>query len=95
MTGTAEHVSLEDRYPVPEGKTGIMHTLCHKGDVPLMWNANERDDVEFARKAFDDAKKQGYVAYRSEGKDGHRGEVLRRFDPKAERIILVKQHQGG
>jgi hypothetical protein len=92
---TTDHVSLEDRYPVPAGKTGIMHTLFSKGDVPLMWNAQDRDDVKVAEKAFDDARAKGYVAYRSEGKDGHRGEVLRKFDAKAERIILVKQHQGG
>lgn len=95
MTETPQLSTVEDRYPIPEGKTGIMHTLARSGDVPLMWNAQDRDDVAIARKAFDDALKSGYIAYTAEGKEGKRGEVIRRFRPEAERIILVKQHQGG
>lgn len=87
--------TLEEHYPVPDGKTGILHELCKKGDVPVMWNKDEPDEVAVARKAFDDARKAGFMAYKAEGKDGHRGEVIKRFDPAAERIILVKQHQGG
>jgi hypothetical protein len=87
--------TLEERYPVPAGSTGIMHELCRKGDVPIMWNKDSDDEVEIARKAFDDAKRAGFIAYKAEGKDGHRGEVMRKFDPGAERIILVRQHQGG
>jgi hypothetical protein len=86
---------LEDRYPIPEGSTGIMHTLCHKGDVPIMWNKDNPEEVALARKAFRDAKASGFVIYLSEGKDGHRGRVIDEFVPNAERLIMVKQHQGG
>jgi hypothetical protein len=88
-------VPLEDRYPVPAGKTGIMHQLCAKGDIPIMWNKDDADEVAVARRAFDDARKAGFIVYRAEGKDGSRGEVITRFDPKAERLIMVKQHKGG
>jgi hypothetical protein len=94
-TSPAGPRTLEDKYPVPPGKTGIMHELCSRGDVPVMWDRNEPDEVAVARKTFQEAKKKGMIAYRAEGKDGHRGEVIRDFDPAAERIILVRQHQGG
>lgn len=87
--------TLEDKYPIPEGKTGIMHQLCSKGDVPIMWNKDNTDEVAIARKAFDDARKAGFIIYRAEGKDGHRGEVVKRFDPADERLIMVRQHVGG
>jgi hypothetical protein len=90
-----EHQTLEDRYPIPEGKTGIMHALCDKGDIPYMWNRKDRDEVSAAEETFNSHIARGYLAYRAEGKDGHAGEVLRKFDPKAERIIFVKQHVGG
>lgn len=98
MTATDEHTGplpLEERYPIPEGKTGIMHQLCNKGDVPIMWNRNEPEEVAIARKAFDDARKAGFIIYKAEGKDGHRGEVVKRFDPADERLIMVRQHVGG
>jgi hypothetical protein len=92
---TAQPATLDDKYPIPEGKTGIMHALCSKGDIPFMWNGQDPDDVGAARKFFADQKKKGYIAYRSEGKDGHRGQVIHDFEPEAERIIFVKQHVGG
>lgn len=98
MTATADETrpaTLEERYPVPEGKTGIMHELCNKGDVATFWNAREPDEVREAKAEFDRKKAAGFMAYRSEGKDGHRGEVMTKFDAKAERIIFVKQHVGG
>lgn len=98
MTAIADQPAastLEERYPVPEGKTGIMHELNRHGDTAYFWNAGDRDEVSAARAHFDEMKRKGFIAYTSEGKDGHRGSVITKFDPKAERIIFVKQHQGG
>jgi hypothetical protein len=75
--------------------TGVLHTLDHTGDTRIMWDKGNEDEVATARKTFDDLRKKGYVAYRAEGKKGDRGEVIRAFDPDAERIILVKQLVGG
>jgi len=35
------------------------------------------------------------MAYKAEGKNGERGEQIRKFDPDAERIILAKPLVGG
>jgi hypothetical protein len=94
MTMT-EHRALEDRYPIPDGMTGIMHHLNRQGDVPIMWNKNNPDEVELARNAFDTARKNGFVIFRSEGKDGHRGEVVHEFNPADQRLIMVKRPEGG
>ena len=72
-----------------------MHTLDHTGDQKVMWDSSAPDEVDAARATFDSLKKKGYLAYRAEGKKGEKGEQIRTFDPDAERIILVKPHQGG
>jgi hypothetical protein len=74
----------------------MMHTLDHTGDQRVMWDSGNKDEVEAARRTFDDlVGNKKYLAYRAEGKKGEKGEQLRKFDPEAERIILVKQHVGG
>ncbi len=60
-----------------------------------MWDRTAPDEVAAARQAFDDLKKKGYLAYRAQGKKGDQGELMRTFDPDAERIIMVKPSQGG
>ena len=80
MTDTAQHQ---------------MHTLDRTGDQKVMWDSAQPDEVAAARETFDRLKKAGYLAYKAEGRKGERGEQIRTFDPEAERIILVKPHQGG
>ncbi len=87
--------TLEELHPLETGKTGIMHKLGTEGDVPIMWDRENDFEVEIARKAFDEARHNGFIVYRAEGTDGHRGEVVREFDPDAERLIMVAPHQGG
>lgn len=79
---------------VPEGH-GLMSTLDRSGDTRVMWDRKNKEEVEAARRQFDDLTKQGYMAYRAEGKEGTQGEQIRSFDKNAERIILVKQLVGG
>jgi hypothetical protein len=80
MTDTAQH---------------SMHTLDRTGDQKVMWDKDNEDEVMAARRTFEDLTSKGYMAYKAEGKRGTQGEQIRRFDPDAERIILVKAHQGG
>lgn len=79
---------------VPEGH-GLMSTLDKTGDVRQMWDRKNKAEVAAARTVFEDLTKAGYMAYKAEGKEGAQGEQIRRFDPDAERIILVKQLVGG
>jgi len=86
--------AVADDITVPAGH-GLMHELDKTGDTRVMWDRGNKDEVEAARRQFTDLKKKGFIAYRAEGKEGTRGEVIRDFDPDAERIILVKQLVGG
>jgi hypothetical protein len=97
MTTTAdEHQTLEEFYPVADGKTGIMHELNKNGDSVHMWDAGDPDDVDAARAHFQVmTRDKKFFAYRAEGKDGHRGDKITKFDPAIERIIFVKQPVGG
>lgn len=73
----------------PEG------TVITPGDTKLMWDADNKDETEAARATFDRLTGKGFVAFKAEGKDGHKGEQIRRFDPAIERIILIPAMQGG
>jgi hypothetical protein len=75
--------------------THQMHTLDRTGDQKVMWDSSSTDEVDAARETFKRLTKAGYLAYRAEGKKGEQGTQIREFDPDAERIILVKPHQGG
>jgi hypothetical protein len=80
---------------VPAGH-GMMSTLkAEHGDLRVMWDPAVQDEVEAARAQFDELRGKGYLAYRAQGRRGSRGEVIREFDPDAERIILVRQNVGG
>lgn len=79
----------------PATVTGTMHTLDRTGDSRIMWDKDNADEVAAARAQFEALRKKGYLAYKAEGKNGEQGEQIRRFDPDAERIILVKANVGG
>lgn len=68
--------------------------LDHTGDTKIIWDPDKPIEVEHARKTFDDMKAKGYLAYRVNAK-GDKGEVLKRFDPEAEKMILAPQTVGG
>lgn len=65
------------------------------GDTKLIWDRNNADEVENARRTFADLKKKGHAAFRVTGTDGAKGEQLHEFDPNAERMIMVPQMRGG
>ena len=76
--------------------TGEMAELNSTGDTRMMWDKDNADEVKAARAHFDDlVNRQRFRAFRAVGKDGNQGDRMREFDPAAERIILVRQLQGG
>ena len=80
---------------VAEKVEHVIHTLDRTGDTRLMWDADNADEVEAARKMFNDLRAKHYTAYRAEGKKGDKGEIINTFDPSAERIIMVPRMVGG
>lgn len=75
--------------------TGTIHTLDRDGDTRVMWDSDNPDEVENARRTFRDLKGKGYLAYRATGEKGTQGEQIREFDPGAERIIFTRPLRGG
>lgn len=72
-----------------------MALLDETGDTKIMWSKDNAEEVEMARDQFNAQKKKGYAAFHVTGKDGAKGTQMHEFDPNAERIIFVKQMQGG
>lgn len=68
--------------------------LDQTGDTKIIWDPEKPDEVEHARETFNKLKKKGYLAY-SVNRKGDKGEVLREFDPEAEKMILAPQTVGG
>jgi hypothetical protein len=76
---------------------GIMSYLTPEdGDVRLSWEPGNDDDVATARRAFNDLRGKGYLAYKITGR-GTRAQrdQIRVFDPAAEQIVLTPALRGG
>jgi hypothetical protein len=76
----------------------VMNILDQTGHTTHGWDSDNPQEVSIASDAFDSAIKKGYHAFRVvEGKDGEskKGERMTRFDPDAERMILMPALQGG
>ena len=74
--------------------TGEMSVLGREGDVKIIWNSDNVDEVEHARRAFDDLTKKGFSAFAVK-RDGEAGGRLAKFDPGEEKMILVPALKGG
>lgn len=73
---------------------GVFITLDKTGDSKHIWDRNNSDEVAVARDMFESFKKKGYTAYHVKG-DGSKGEVMREFDKKAEKVIFAPRVVGG
>lgn len=70
--------------------------MGREGDTKAIWDKNNPDEVEAARAQFNMLVKQKkFTAFYVVGKEGDKGEQMREFDPKAERIIFVPAMAGG
>jgi hypothetical protein len=70
-----------------------LNVLDQTGDTTIGWDPSRPDEVDAARETFRKLKAKGYLAYRTEGKD--KGEAIREFDPRAERIVMSPPLAGG
>lgn len=76
-----------------EGKS-VMRVMGEAGDNKLLWDDDDLVGIEAARKMFDELRAKGYNAYQVK-KDGSKGKIVTKFDPKAEKIILAPPMSGG
>jgi hypothetical protein len=75
----------------PKNQLKIMDQTGH---LNFTWDAEKDDEIEEARKAFDEYRRKGYSAFRVR-KGGERGPRIDSFDPDAEQMIMAPQLQGG
>lgn len=71
-----------------------MRVIDTTGDTKIIWDSGNKDETDAARETFNRLTKKGYKAYMVK-KDGEKGQVIREFDPDAEKIILAPQMVGG
>jgi hypothetical protein len=73
---------------------GELSVMGRQGDTKVIWDANNSDEVENARRTFDDLRKKGFLAFKVKG-DAGKGEQITAFDASAERLILAPPMRGG
>jgi hypothetical protein len=72
----------------------IIAELNHEGhEAVIEWDPHNEDSIQIARETFEEKKKKGYSMFRSN--KGEKGVRLDTFDPKAEKIIIVKNYVAG
>jgi len=74
---------------------GELSIMGRQGDTKIIWDANRREEVDAARKTFDDLRAKGYLAFEVTGEKGEKGRQVFAFDPNAERLILAPPMRGG
>jgi hypothetical protein len=82
---------------VPPGHGVISKMTSDDGDFRITWDPANPDEVENARQAFADLRRDRYTLYKiGEGRRGRR-EVIREFDPAegAIQVVAVRASQGG
>ena len=62
---------------------GIIERIDETGDTKLEWDKDVKDEVNAARKTFDDLKAKGYQAYEMDRTK--KGDKIDKFDPDIER----------
>lgn len=70
-----------------------MLIMDQTGHTRTTWSPDDEDDIDVARRQFNDLTGKGYSAFRTKGDD--MGKRLTKFDPKAGAMIMVPPLQGG
>ena len=72
---------------------GQLSVMGREGDTRVTWDVDNFEEVKNARRTFDDLRKKGYWAYEVE--EGGKGNLITKFDPGVEKMILAPQMAGG
>ena len=73
---------------------GELREINSTGDTKVIWDPKNKDEVDAARCQFNTLKSKGFTAY-SVGDDHEKNKVIKEFDEKAGRIIMVPKMTGG
>lgn len=73
---------------------GTMAILGKEGDTKVIWSPEDEDEVDAAETQFDSLLEKGFKAF-NVSKDGSKGKEIKKFNPKAGKIIMVPALVGG
>jgi hypothetical protein len=73
---------------------GELRIMSPEGDLKVILDADKSDEVEAARKQFNELTGKNYIAF-SVKKDGEKNEKIHKFDPNMEKMILIPMLKGG
>jgi hypothetical protein len=76
------------------GAMNEFKVLDPNGHTRTGWDTNSPEEVENARRIYNDLVKRGYRAFRMEGRGGE-GVPTRAFDPKDKETLLVPPIRAG
>ena len=71
-----------------------LRVMDETGDTKLIWSADNQAEVDAARDMFKSLKKKNYIAY-SVKDNGKKGDIIHRFEPDLEKIIMIPPIVGG
>ena len=75
---------------------GVLQILHPKfGDLKHEWHPDHPEEVELARKTFNEAIAKGMLIYRMDDHGEKTGEVIKTFDSKIRRMIAMPPMRGG
>lgn len=90
VCGSPEEIAALEAILAPH----VMAIMDQTGDTKIVWDMSKKAEVKHAEDTFNKMKKKGYIAY-SVKKNGDQGEVLHKFDPKIEKMIMAPGMVGG
>ena len=73
---------------------GELRIMDESGDSKIMWDPTNKEEVDAAKLQFDALMDKGYKAY-TVSKDGSTDKLIKKFDKKLGKIVMVPQLVGG
>lgn len=77
-----------------EQPKNVLSVMNHTGDSKFMWDSKNEVETAAAKEQFDALKKKGYIAFTVD-KKGNQGDIIHKFDPTLEKIIMTPPIVGG
>ena len=71
-----------------------MHVMDPTGHTTVNWDPDDSDSIKVARDTFNEMTGKGYRAFEVKSADVP-GKPMKKFDPAAEKMILVPHLVGG
>ena len=73
---------------------GVLAILCGEGDQKVIWDPTNSDETLAAKQMFESLSNKKFLAYKV-NRTGGKGALIKKFDPKAGKIIMSPPIVGG